>query len=100
MRILPYEHKSHEGCDTSPMADDRDPSGVPAERGHVFLNPLEEGDLVHHAKVGHARNARWTHVGVEEALGCVLSDQIRLINHFDYKLKVFHAYLQQRFREI
>ena len=51
------------------MADDRDPSGVPAERGHVFLNPLEEGDLVHHAKVGHARNARWTHVGVEEALG-------------------------------
>ena len=58
------------------MADDRDPSGVPAERGYVFLNPLEEGDLVHHAEVGHARNSRWAHVGVEEALRC---DRIRLI---------------------
>ena len=93
MRILPSEHKSHEGCDTSLMADDRDPSGVPAERGHVFLNPLEEGDLVHHAKVGHARNARWTHVGVEEALGCVpnQTDKAFCLKYFTL------TYLQQRF---
>ena len=71
MRNLPCEHKSVEGCKTSLMANYRDPGGVPAERGHVFLNPLEEGDLVHHAEVGHARNACWAHVGVEEALGCV-----------------------------
>ena len=49
------------------MPEDRDPRGVPAERGHVFLDPLEEGDLVHHAEVGHARDARRAHVGVEEA---------------------------------
>ena len=49
------------------MPEDRDPRGVPAERGHVFLDPLEEGDLVHHAEVGHARYARRAHVGVEEA---------------------------------
>ena len=49
------------------MAEDCDPLGIPSERGHVFLNPLEESDLVHHAEVGHARDPRWAHVGVEEA---------------------------------
>ena len=49
------------------MPEDCDPRGIPAELGHVFLNPLEESDLVHHAEVGHARDPRWAHVGVEEA---------------------------------